>query len=98
MLEPDFNIIPQGGGFAPLHSYDSFFNMDYKAPGFRRLGIVERNDVSASVVSAMGSELPFAEITIPATGPVLKAVGLGVMLAFFIAVGLIPTPSDAIGY
>lgn len=41
----------------------------------------------------MGSELPFAEITIPATGPVLKAVGLGVMVAFFLAVGLVPNPS-----
>lgn len=82
--------------FAPFDSYDPFFNMEYYAPGFRRVGFVERNDVSASVVSALGNELPFAEITIPASGHVLKAVGLGVMVAFFLAVGLVPNVSGSI--
>ena len=43
--------------------------------------------------SAFGNEQPFAEITIPSSGPVLKAVGLGVMVAFFLAVGLVPDVS-----
>lgn len=81
-------------GFAPLDSYDPFFNMDHYAPGLRRVGFVERNDVSASVESALVNELPFAEITIPASGPVLKAVGLGVMVAFFLAVGIVPNVSN----
>lgn len=37
----------------------------------------------------MGNEVPFAEIEIPATGLVLKAVGLGVMVAFLLAIGLV---------
>ena len=52
-----------------------------------RVGFVERNHVSCRPWG-----VPFAEITIP--GPVLKAVGLGVMVAFF---GLVPNVSDAIG-
>ena len=44
-------------------------------------GFVERNN-SASAVSAFWKEQPFAEITILASGPVLKAVGLGVMVTF----------------
>lgn len=86
---------PESSLFAPLDSYEPFFNMRYYAPGFRRIGFVERNDVSASVESAFGNELPFAEITIPASGPALKAVGLGVMVAIFLAVGLVPNVSGA---
>lgn len=82
--------------FTPFESYDSFFDMNYYAPGFRRVGFVEINDVSASVESAFGNEPPFADIEIPASGPVLKAVGLGVMVAFFLAVGLVPNVSGAI--
>lgn len=84
------NHAPQGGLFAPIESYDPFFNMDYYAPGFRRATFIERNDVSESVVSAFENDLPFAEITIPASGNVIKAVGLGIMVGFFIAVGLVP--------
>ena len=87
---------PDSSLFAPFDSYDPFFNMEYSAPGFRRVSFVERNDISASVVSALGNELPFAEITIPASGNVLKAVGLGVMVAFFLVVGLVPNVSGAI--
>jgi hypothetical protein len=87
---------PDSSVFAPFYSYDQFSNMVYYAPGFRRVGFVERNDVSASVVSALGNDLPFAGITIPASGDVHKAVGLGVMVAFFLAVGLVPNVSGAI--
>jgi len=40
----------------------------------RRATFVERNDVSESVVSAFENDLPFAEITIPASGNVIKAL------------------------
>lgn len=75
--------------FNPLDSYDPFALMQYSAPGFRRIGFVERNDASEAVMSAL-ENAPFAEITIPASGHTLKAVGLGVMVAFFLAVGLVP--------
>ena len=82
--------------FARLESYEPFFNLAYHAPGFHRVGFLERKDVSASVVSALENELPFAEITIPASGNVLTAVGLGVMVAFFLAVGLVPNHEDVL--
>lgn len=86
---------PLGGLFGPL-DYDSFFNMDHYAPGFHRIGFVETNDVSASVESAMEKEHPFAEIKIPASGPMLKAASIGIMVAFFLAVGLVPNVSGSI--
>lgn len=87
---------PSGGLFSLFDSYEPFFNMEYIAPGFRRLCLVERNDVSALVESTMENELPFSGITIPASGPVLKSVSLGVMVAFFLAFGLVPNVSEAI--
>lgn len=76
--------------FAPLDSYQPFFNMEYISPGFRKVSFVESHDLSELVESTLANEQPFAEITIPASGPVLRAVGLGVMVAFFLAVGIIP--------
>lgn len=81
---------PVGWLLSPIDSYEPFLDIEYFAPGYRRVGFVERNDVSASVLSAFGNEHPFAEITLPSSGPVLKSVGLGVMVAFFLAVGLVP--------
>lgn len=53
-------------------------------------------DISAVIESTFGNEQPFVEISIPASGPVLKAVGLGVMVAFFLAVGIVPNVSSSI--
>lgn len=86
------NVAPTGELFRRFETYDPFFNMEmeYYLPGFRRVCFVEINDVSASVESAFSEEVPFAEIKIPASGPLLKAVGLGVMVAFFLTVGIVP--------
>lgn len=91
------DIHPANSGlFAIFDSYDPFFKMDYYAPYFHRISFVEKKDVSESVMSALKNEHPFAEITIPASGNVLKSVGLGVMVAFFLAVGLVPNLSGEI--
>lgn len=87
---------PNSGLFGHLEAYDAFLNMDSHVPGFSRVVFVERNDVSETVVSALRNDLPFAEITIPASGNVLKAVGLGVMVAFLLAVGLVPNVTGGI--
>lgn len=84
------NHPPTDGAFNPIDSYNHFFDMNYYAPGFRKVSFIERNDVSDSVVSAFSNEQPFADITIPAIGNMLKAIGLGVMVAFFLAVGIVP--------
>ncbi len=69
-----------------LSSYDPFFNMETNAPGFRGV-ILKKEDVSALVVSAMENELPFAEINIPASGNVFKAVGIGICMRPFVRPG-----------
>ena len=87
---------PKVSAFAPFDSYDPFFSMEYYAPGFNRISFVESRDVSASVESAMKNEHPFAGITIPASGPALKAVGLGLMIVIFLAVGIVPDSSKEV--
>lgn len=84
---------PIGGVFTPIESYDPFFNMDYVAPGFRKISFLEKKDVCESVVSAFENEVPFAEIQIPRGGAIFTVVGLGVMVAFFLSVGLVPNVS-----
>lgn len=76
--------------FAPLESYTPFFDMQHYAPNFKRIGFVERNDVAPAVASAFQNDVPFAEISIPASGRMLTAIGLGVMVAFFLTVGIVP--------
>jgi hypothetical protein len=71
---------PEGCLFAPIESYDPFLNMDYYAPGFHRATFVTRNDISESMVSTFKNDLPFAEITIPASGigmPLTSSIELG---------------------
>ena len=42
------------------------------------------------MATAFANEVPFTNINIPANGPVLTAVGLGVMIAIFITLGIVP--------
>lgn len=79
--------------FTPLESYDQFFDVDFASPSLRKKYFIEYSDVSATVESAFANEKPFTEISIPASGPVLTAVGLGIMLSFSLAAGLVPTAS-----
>ncbi len=89
-------VAPDCSLFGRLGAYDAFLNIDSYVPGFSKVVFVERNDVSETVVSALRNDLPFAEITIPASGYVLKAVGLGVMVAFLLAVGQVPNVTGEI--
>lgn len=81
--------------FKPLDSYDPFFKMEYYSPDFSRISFVESHDVSASVESTFENQLPFAEIKIPASGYMLQGVGLGLIVAFLLGVGLVPNHSGA---
>lgn len=83
--------------FAPLESYTPFFDMQHYAPGYQRIGFVERNDVASSVASAFQNDVPFADISIPASGRMLTAIGLGVMVAFFLTVGIVPNINGPVG-
>lgn len=81
---PDSNV------FTPLESYEPYFYSNFYSPVFRKLDFVETHDVTALVDSILGNEEPFTDIRIPASGPVLKSVGLGLMVTLFLAVGLLP--------
>lgn len=76
------------GVFTLLDSYDPFMDMDRQT--FKS---VEQNDTSESVKSAFQNELPFAEINIPGNGEMLTAMSLGMMVAIFLAVGIVPNLS-----
>ena len=47
--------------------------MDYVAP----LHLVETENVTENVAATLVNEPPFNELVIPASGPILQAVGLG---------------------
>lgn len=87
---------PVASTFTAFSSYEPFFWTEHIQPGFQKISFVETRDVSASVESALENEHPFAGITIPANGPVLKSVGLGLMVAIFLAVGIVPNLSSVI--
>jgi hypothetical protein len=80
------------GLFSAFDTYDPFFNTEYISPYFRKVGFVETSEAAALVESAYSNDFPFAEINIPAStgGNVLKAVGLGLMVAILFSVGLVP--------
>ncbi|KAL0307399.1 UNVERIFIED_CONTAM: hypothetical protein Scaly_2983900 [Sesamum calycinum] len=79
---------PTGDLFAHLDSYDHFFDDSYTQPNLNKVNFIETVDVSDTVDSAFSKELPFTDISIPASCPALKAVGLGLMIAVFLSVGI----------
>lgn len=79
--------------FAPIDCYDPFFteNSLFRPEYFKKLAFIEKNDPSIIVENTFEYVRPFADIQIPASGSVQCAVGLGIMIAFLIAVGTVPT-------
>lgn len=60
---------------------------------YGKLCFLEKEDVTTAVEAAFEKEVPFAEISIPASGSLLKGVGLGLMLAFLIVLSQVPNPT-----
>lgn len=86
----DHSSIPDPSIFYPLFDYGCFFEQEYQAPGFHVVKFLETGDVTQPVNNAI-SDKPLCELTIPGSGPLLKAVGLGIMLSFVLATGIVPT-------
>lgn len=63
---------------------------------FKRLHFVECQNVTENVAAMLEKEAPFTELEIPANGPTMRAVGLGIMIAFFLAVGIVPDCTSAL--
>lgn len=89
--------VPDTGPFTrmtPEYFYYHFNNDFYQPRFLRKMTFVQCHDVSNTVLSAFLNELPFSDVMISSdcTNPnVLKAVGLGVIVAFFLSTGLIPS-------
>ncbi|PHT42254.1 Protein Ycf2 [Capsicum baccatum] len=81
---PDVSIL------GALFNYERFFEQDYRVPGFQVVKFLKTGNVTQPVNNAI-SEKPLCEFSIPASGPLLKAVGLGIMLSFILAGGIVPT-------
>lgn len=95
-----FSFIPIEGGlgptFSPIECEDPFFDLNYVAPGFRKLHFTECQNVAENVAAMLEKDTPFTELEIPASGPTMRAVGLGIMIAFFLAVGIVPDCTSAL--
>jgi len=66
--------------------------MDYTAPEFQSVGFTETMNIADQIRSAYSPAegvRPFAEIEVPASGVVLQGVCLGIVIAFFMTVGII---------
>lgn len=75
-----------------VFTYENFTDLNYRPPWFQVAKFLETGDVSSPVESVV-NDSTLIELTIPASGPVLTAVGLGIMLSFSLAAGLVPTAS-----
>jgi hypothetical protein len=86
-----------GHGIFKTVDYNHFFDMNHQEIGFKKMNFVETVDNTIPVLSTFNNDPTFANVTIPASGIVLKAVGLSILIGVFITLGVIPdlTP-DAI--
>ncbi|OIT23717.1 hypothetical protein A4A49_51439 [Nicotiana attenuata] len=82
--------MPDSTIFGPLFNYEKYFDLQYRPQGFEVAKFIDYANLTQPVPHAI-SETPLCELTIPASGPLLKAVGLGIMLSFALAAGLVPT-------
>lgn len=77
--------------FPRFESYQPFFNPETQYKMFQKACFIERTDLSDDVIKTIENEFPFSEMSLPATGNTRIAVGLGLMIAVFMALGLAPS-------
>ncbi|PHT83664.1 hypothetical protein T459_12107 [Capsicum annuum] len=88
LYKVDHSSIPNPSLFCPLIDYEALFKPEYQVPGFQVIKFLERVSGTQlkSVNQAMSNE-PLCELAILASGPLLKAVGLGIMVSFVLVAG-----------
>ncbi|PHT49276.1 hypothetical protein CQW23_13484 [Capsicum baccatum] len=76
----DHRSIPDPSFFFPLIDYEAFFKPEHRVQGFQVIKFLERvsGTQSESVNQALSNE-PLCELAISASGPFLKAIGMGIM-------------------
>lgn len=88
------DIAPPSELLGRVLSYEPFFQVDHHYDKFNKVCFLERKYLTGEVLSALDNEYPFTEINIPASSNVRVAVGLGVMVAVFLALGIVPNVSS----
>lgn len=79
--------------FPLFNSFEPFKNHSYETPGYFKINFAEHDNLTEFVTETMTSEIPFNNIYIPASGPLQKAVSIGLLVAVFLATGDLPTGS-----
>lgn len=84
--------------FAPIVSYDPFFNVDHLAPNFHSAEINVNDNVSETIKDAFTSVPPLDEVKTPQeiSGNVLRNVGLGIIIAVLITTGVLTITPDPV--
>lgn len=97
------NFIPGGAEIAPpgilvprdLH-YESFKNVDFIIDPFKKLSYVEYKYITDQVLSALENVYPFSEIALPNEPDTRVAIGLGLIIAVFLSMGMMSYSSGLI--
>lgn len=98
-----YNFIPGGPEIAPPGilvprdlNYDSFKNVDFNVDPFRKLSYVEYKYITDQVLSALENVYPFSEIALPNEPDTRVAIGLGLIIAVFLSMGMMSYSSGLI--
>ena len=75
-------------------SYYSFHDVDYELPPLQKLCFIEKKYIAGEVLSAFDNVYPFKEIPIPNNYDARIPIGLGIMVAVFLAMGILPSSSS----
>jgi len=92
-----FSVEDMSNLYTLIDNYDPFFidNFLYKPDLFHKITFIDKSDPSDVVISAFTNEFPFSEMRIhndsSLNHDVRKAACLGLLIAFLITVGMIPT-------
>nr|QFS00037.1 hypothetical protein [Helianthus annuus] len=77
--------------FPRFETYQSFLNPDTYNKFFHKICYIERSYITGEVLKTIENEFPFSELNIPEeSGGTRVAVGLGLMIGVFLAMGIVP--------
>lgn len=88
-MAPSLELFPR------MECYDQFFNVHTSQEPFKKLCIIEQKYITEEVIKSLENDLPFKEMSLPESGKVRVAVGLGLMVGVFLAMGILPL-SDSV--
>lgn len=63
---------------------------------FNKVCFIERKYITGEVIKTLENDIPFSDMSIPASGNTRIAVGLGLMIGVFLAMGIVPSSNSLI--